>query len=152
MEYQDHRTTQEPATRVTPGGVSHYTRHWFWNRFFYPERCFVCTVKWMKCQYCTALFCTVLYKKRRMKEEKIRKFADTQRTIRQSDNQTFQRLRPLSSSDYSRELANKFYSILFHSMTVTSSQISPMTLAMSVYLPSRPLTSLLRGCCSHNRE
>ena len=102
--------------------------------------------------YCTALFCTVLYKKRRMKEEKIRKFADTQRTIRQSDNQTFQRLRPLSSSDYSRELANKFYSILFHSMTVTSSQISPMTLAMSVYLPSRPLTSLLRGCCSHNRE
>ena len=102
--------------------------------------------------YCTALFCTVLYKKRRMKEEKIRKFADTQRTIRQSDNQTFQRLRPLSSSDYSRELANKFYSILFHSMTVTSSQISPMTLAMSVYLPSRPLTSLLRSCCSHNRE
>ena len=101
--------------------------------------------------YCTVLFCTVLYKKR-MKEEKIRKFADTQRTIRQSDNQTFQRLRPLSSSDYSRELANKFYSILFHSMTVTSSQISPMTLAMSVYLPSRPLTSLLRGCCSHNRE
>ena len=35
--------------------------------------------------YCTALFCTILYKKRRMKEEKIRKFAYTQRTIRQSD-------------------------------------------------------------------
>ena len=26
--------------------------------------------------YCTALFCTVLYNKRRMKEGKIRKFAD----------------------------------------------------------------------------
>ena len=41
--------------------------------------------------YCTVLFCTVLYKKRRMKEEKIRKFADTQGT----DKHTVQRLRPL---------------------------------------------------------
>ena len=35
--------------------------------------------------YCTALFCTVLYKKRRMKEEKIRKFAYNQRTDNQTD-------------------------------------------------------------------
>ena len=40
--------------------------------------------------YCTALFCTILYKKRRMKEGKIRKFADKeQRTHRQ----TFQKLK-----------------------------------------------------------
>merc|ERR1711872_644849 len=37
--------------------------------------------------YCTALFCTVLYKQRRMKEGKIRKFADKeQRTNKQSQN------------------------------------------------------------------
>ena len=41
----------------------------------------------MKLPYCTALFCTVLYKKRRMKEEKIRKFADKQRTIKQSNTE-----------------------------------------------------------------
>ena len=35
--------------------------------------------------YCTALFCTVLYKKRRMKEGKIRKFAYKKRTDRQTD-------------------------------------------------------------------
>ena len=35
--------------------------------------------------YCTALFCTVLYKKRRMKEEKIRKFADKQTSKEQSN-------------------------------------------------------------------
>ena len=69
--------------------------------------------------YCTALFCTVLYKKRRMKEGKMRKFADNQAknrqtdvsktettlssvdtrgswpTDRQTDNQTFQQLSPL---------------------------------------------------------
>ena len=36
--------------------------------------------------YCTVLFCTVLYKKRRMKEEKIRKFADTQSDKEQSSS------------------------------------------------------------------
>merc|ERR1711873_364887 len=44
--------------------------------------------------YSTALFCTVLYKKRRMKEGKMRKFAYKHKT----DNQTVQRLRPLKSS------------------------------------------------------
>ena len=38
--------------------------------------------------YCTALFCTVLYKKRRMKEGKIRKFAYKKRTDKQTDRQT----------------------------------------------------------------
>ena len=36
--------------------------------------------------YCTALFCTVLYKKTRMKEEKIRKFAYKEQTDRQTQN------------------------------------------------------------------
>merc|ERR1712002_242049 len=38
--------------------------------------------------YCTALFCTVLYKKRRMKEGKMRKFAYKKRTDKQTDRQT----------------------------------------------------------------
>ena len=44
--------------------------------------------------YCTALFCTILYKKRRMKEEKIRKFAYTQTKNTQTDRQRIQTLRP----------------------------------------------------------
>ena len=41
--------------------------------------------------YCTALFCTVLYKNRRMKEGKIRKFDDKE----QADKDGIQTLRPL---------------------------------------------------------
>merc|ERR1711867_322297 len=55
--------------------------------------------------YCTALFCTVLYKKRRIKEGKMRKFADKeQRTDRQSSVSTTEST--LILSGYSRELAN----------------------------------------------
>ena len=55
----------------------------------------MCTVPGGLILYCTALFCTVLYNKRRMKEGKIRKFDDKKRTDRQTDKDGIQTLRPL---------------------------------------------------------
>ena len=39
--------------------------------------------------YCTVLFCTVLYKKRRIKEGKMRKFADNQTDRQANKHRTF---------------------------------------------------------------
>ena len=64
----------------------------------------MCTVPGGLILYCTALFCTVLYKKRRMKEEKIRKFAYTQTKNNQTSGSKTETT--LILSGYSRELAN----------------------------------------------
>jgi len=56
--------------------------------------------------YCTALFCTVLYKKRRMKEGKIRKFAYKEQRTENTQTSVSKTESTLILSGYSRELAN----------------------------------------------